>query len=39
MDPVKCTRIYTDADGESHFDHMEIDLELQDFAPPAAPMH
>jgi hypothetical protein len=39
MNPVKCTRIYTDDEGESHFDQVEIELELQDFAPPAAPMH
>ena len=32
------TRIYTDADGETHFDDVAIDLEVADFAPPAPPM-
>jgi hypothetical protein len=39
MDPVKCTRIYTDTHGESHFDEVRIELQPTDFAPPASPMH
>ena len=32
------TRLYTDEAGESHFDEVEIDLVLTDYAPPAAPL-
>ena len=39
MNPVKCTRIYADADGESHFEEVEIELQPKDFAPPAPPIH
>ena len=30
-------RMYNDADGESHFEDLALDLEQRDFAPPAAP--
>ena len=30
-------RVYSDEAGESHFEDVEIALEPQDFAPPAAP--
>ena len=30
-------RVYADADGESHFEDLNVDLEERDFAPPAAP--
>jgi hypothetical protein len=39
MKPVKCTRIFADAHGESHFDEVEMELEQTDFAPPAPPMY
>lgn len=32
-------RIFTDADGESHFEDVPIDLLPVDFAPPAEPMN
>jgi hypothetical protein len=32
-------RLVSDDDGESHFEDLEIELEPQDFAPPAAPLH
>src|SRR5918998_1005772 len=32
-------RLFTDAQGESHFDEIDVDLEPADFAPPAAPLH
>jgi len=32
------TRIYTDADGETHFDAGSTPMELRDFAPPAPPL-
>ncbi len=32
-------RLFADADGESRFDDYDVSLELQDFAPPAAPLH
>ena len=35
---VTYTRMYTDADGESHFDEATLDLELKDYAPPAEPI-
>jgi hypothetical protein len=34
---MKYTRIYTDTGGESHFEDVEVELKLVDFAPPAAP--
>ncbi len=33
------TRLYADADGESHFEEIEADLEPVDFAPPSQPMN
>lgn len=36
---VSYTRIYADEDGESHFEDLDVALEPQDFAPPAAPAH
>jgi len=32
------TRLYADRIGESHFDEVEIDLRLTDYAPPAPPL-
>lgn len=34
---MKYTRIYGDPIGESHFEDVEVELKLVDFAPPAAP--
>jgi quercetin dioxygenase-like cupin family protein len=31
-------RLYSDHKGESHFEQVEIDLELTDYAPPAPPL-
>jgi hypothetical protein len=36
--PVRCIRLYADAEGESHFDDTEIPLNSVDFAPPAPPL-
>ena len=33
------TRMYHDADGDSHLEEVALDLELRDFAPPADPVH
>jgi hypothetical protein len=35
---VKYTRLYTDADGESHFEDAEVSFNSVDFAPPAPPI-
>ncbi len=35
---VKINRLYCDATGESYLDAYELDQELRDFAPPAAPI-
>jgi hypothetical protein len=35
---MKYARLYANDDGESHFDDIEIDLALTDYAPPAAPL-
>ena len=32
------TRLYSDDQGESHFEDVEIDLALTDYAPPAPPL-
>jgi len=32
------TRLYADADGESHFEDVEVELTLTDHAPPAPPL-
>ena len=37
MSKVNHTRIYADADGESHFEEVDVDLKLVEFAPPAPP--
>jgi hypothetical protein len=34
----KFLRLYTDASGESHFEDVEAELALVDFAPPAPPL-
>ena len=34
---VDYVRTYHDADGDSHFEDLALDLEERDFAPPAAP--
>ena len=36
---MNCIRIYSDKNGESHFDEIEIELTETNFAPPAPPMH
>ena len=33
--PVKCTRLYADGEGESHFEDIEFDMASMQFAPPA----
>lgn len=33
------TRLYADSSGESHFEDIEIELQLVDFAPPAPPLN
>ena len=33
------TRIYADADGESHFGDVAVDVAPVEFAPPAPPLH
>jgi len=35
---VTYTRLHSDAEGESHFEDVEIDLTLTDYAPPAPPL-
>jgi hypothetical protein len=35
---VKYTRVYADADGESHFEDVDVGMELVDLAPPAPPV-
>jgi hypothetical protein len=35
---ITYTRLYSDAQGESHFGDVEIDLALTDYAPPAPPL-
>jgi hypothetical protein len=32
------TRLYSDDQGESHFEDIEIDLKLAEYAPPAPPL-
>jgi len=36
---MKYLRVYADANGESHFEDVEVELTLVDFAPPAPPMN
>ncbi|HEY6046891.1 MAG TPA: hypothetical protein VIU65_09825 [Pyrinomonadaceae bacterium] len=35
---MKYTRLYATADGESHFEQVEVELSLTDYAPPAPPL-
>ena len=35
---MKCTRLYTDAAGNSRFDEIDIPVQQAEFGPPAAPM-
>jgi len=35
---ARYVRLAADAEGESHFEDLEVVLERQDFAPPAAPL-
>lgn len=37
QDPFLVPRLYSDAAGDSRFDHYEVALESHDHAPPAAP--
>ena len=37
-DPLPYVRVYTDAEGESHFENSELPFTLVDFAPPAPPV-
>jgi hypothetical protein len=39
MDKVKCMRIYADAQGESHWGEVEVDLRPTNYAPPAPPLN
>ena len=34
---MKLTRVYADADGESHVEDIEVEFSPVDFAPPALP--
>ena len=36
---MQIARLYSDATGESHFEEVEIDLDLTDYAPPAPPLY
>jgi mannose-6-phosphate isomerase-like protein (cupin superfamily) len=35
---MKYTRVFADEKGETHFEDVEVELELVDFAPPASPL-
>ena len=35
---ISYTRMYVDADGESHFDDGQLELQFKDYAPPAEPI-
>ena len=37
MNKVKYAHIYTDSEGESHFEDLEVELEEVNYAPPAPP--
>lgn len=39
MNKVTYTHIFADSEGESHFEDVQVDLGLVDFAPPAPSMH
>lgn len=36
---MQYTRLYSDDDGESHFEEIESDLKLTQYAPPAPPLY
>ena len=36
---MEYTRVFTDEDGETHFEDVKIELSLVNFAPPAPPMN
>src|SRR5436190_1553858 len=36
---MRIVRLYSDRDGESHFEDVEIELRLTDYAPPAPPLY
>ena len=33
--PIKCTRLFSDESGESHFEDVEVDMSSVQYAPPA----
>jgi len=37
--PVKYSRLYADAEGDSHFEDVEVSLAASDYAPPAPPIN
>ena len=39
MQQAKYVRLYSDENGDSHFEDLEIPLTPVDFAPPAAPLN
>ena len=39
MQKVNYVRLYTDENGESHFEDLELELPPVDFAPPAGPLN
>jgi hypothetical protein len=39
MEAFTYLRLGSDESGESHFEEVELKLELTDFAPPADPLH
>ena len=39
MAAARYVRLFADAEGESHFEEVEVPLATLDFAPPARPMH
>ncbi len=39
MQKVNYVRLYADEQGESHFEDIEVELPLVDFAPPAGPLN
>ncbi|HJZ80362.1 MAG TPA: hypothetical protein VKD91_08450 [Pyrinomonadaceae bacterium] len=36
---MEIVRLYADQNGESHFEELEIKLDLTDYVPPAAPLY
>jgi mannose-6-phosphate isomerase-like protein (cupin superfamily) len=36
---MQIVRLQSDANGESHFEEVEIELDLTDYAPPASPLY